>query len=127
MIKAIEANQITKLFETRRAVDSISFTVTTGETFGILGPNGAGKSTKMRMIACLSPLSDGKLLVDGLDVTTEDKKIRSLIGVVPQENHLAPDLNVLENLLVYSTYFRIPNHEARNRADELLRFIKLEK
>lgn len=77
------------------------------------------------MIACRSPLSAGKLSVEGLDVENEDKKIRSLIGVVPQENNLDPDLNVRENLLVYSRYFRIPKEAAQIRCDELLEFIKL--
>ncbi len=125
MADAIEAESVVKDFGNLRAVDSISFRVRHGETFGILGENGAGKSTTMRMIACRSPLTSGSLKVDGLDVRTNESRIRSLIGIVPQENNLDPDLNVLENLLVYSRYFRIPRDSAEERSRGLLRFIGL--
>ncbi len=122
---AIEASNLVKNFREIPAVNNISFNVKHGETFAILGENGAGKSTTMRMIACRSPLTAGELLVEGLNVKKEDHQIRSLIGVVPQENNLDPDLNVRENLLVYSRYFRLPKTVAQNRCDELLEFIKL--
>ena len=122
---AVEAKNLVKKFAEFNAVNGISFVVKRGETFAILGENGAGKSTTMRMIACRSPLTSGELSVEGFDVKTEDRRIRSLIGVVPQENNLDPDLNVRENLLVYSRYFRIPEKDAQTRCDELLDFIRL--
>ena len=105
---AIKAKNLIKNFGEFRAVNDISFNIKSGETFAILGENGAGKSTTMRMIACRSPLTSGNLFVAGFNVKLNESKIRSVIGVVPQENNLDPDLNVLENLLVYSRYFRIP-------------------
>ena len=125
MIYAIEAKNLKKNFKELPAVNDISFNVKRGETFAILGENGAGKSTTMRMIACRSPLTAGELFVEGLNVENQDREIRSLIGVVPQENNLDPDLNVRENLLVYSRYFRIPKRIAQSRCDELLEFIRL--
>ncbi len=122
---AVEAKNLIKNFGELRAVDDISFGIKRGETIAILGENGAGKSTTMRMIACRSPLSAGELSVENLNVRIEDRKIRSLIGVVPQENNLDPDLNVRENLLVYSRYFRIPKETAQARCAELLDFIRL--
>jgi len=122
---AIEAKNLVKNFGDFSAVNDISFNINRGETFAILGENGAGKSTTMRMIACRSPLTAGELLVGGLNVSNRDRQIRSLIGVVPQENNLDPDLNVRENLLVYSRYFRIPKDVAQDRCDELLKFIRL--
>ena len=119
----VEARSLTKIYGQQRAVDSIDFAVSRGETFGLLGPNGAGKSTTMRMIACRTPLSAGQLLVEGRDVSTRARQIRSLIGVVPQENNLDPDLNVLRNLIVYASYYRIPKDRAAQRAAELLDFI----
>lgn len=126
MSSAIEAINVIKNFKDFRAVDDISFTVERGETFAVLGENGAGKSTTMRMIACRSPLTSGRLSVEGFDVADDERKIRSLIGIVPQENNLDPDLNVRENLIVYSRYFRIPKDEAEKRSDELLDFIRLD-
>lgn len=122
---AITAQNLTKKFKDFEAVGGISFNVKHGETFAILGENGAGKSTTMRMIACRSPLTGGELLVEGFNVKSREREIRSLIGIVPQENNLDPDLNVLENLIVYSRYFRIPEPEARRRSEELLEFIRL--
>lgn len=122
---AVSAKNVVKFFGKFRAVDNVTFDIKQGETFAILGENGAGKSTTMRMIACRSPLNSGQLLVVGLNVKDEGRKIRSLIGVVSQENNLDPDLNVRENLIVYSRYFRIPKETARKRCDELLDFIRL--
>src|SRR5438270_3332979 len=97
----IEARGLTRLYRKQRAVDGIEFSVKRGETFGLLGPNGAGKSTTMRMIACRTPPTSGRLMVEGLDVRTKGRSIRGLIGVVPQDNNLDPDLNVRRNLIIY--------------------------
>src|ERR1700686_5068042 len=121
----VQAKTLTKIYGARRAVDAIDFSVNRGETFGLLGPNGAGKSTTMRMIACRTPLTSGELFVEGRDVRTQAREIRSLIGVVPQENNLDPDLNVLRNLIVYASYYRIPKKRAAQRAEDLLAFIGL--
>src|SRR5207253_4963383 len=121
----VEARGLTKVYGKQPAVDAIDFSVKRSETFGLLGPNGAGKSTTMRMIACRTPLTSGELLVEGLDVRTHGREIRALIGVVPQENNLDPDLNVRRNLIVYASYYRIPAREAAERADHLLSFIGL--
>jgi lipooligosaccharide transport system ATP-binding protein len=121
----VEARGLTKIYDQRRAIDAIDFSVKRGETFGLLGPNGACKSTTMRMIACRAPLTSGELFVEGLDVRTRGREIRSLIGVVPQENNLDPDLNVRRNLIVYASYYRIPRAQGAQRADELLHFIGL--
>jgi lipooligosaccharide transport system ATP-binding protein len=121
----VQAKALTKIYGPQRAVDGIDFSVKRGETFGLLGPNGAGKSTTMRMIACRTPLTAGELFVEGLDVRIQGRDIRSLIGVVPQENNLDPDLNVLRNLVVYASYYRLPKKRAVQRAEELLESIGL--
>ena len=121
----VQARGLTKIYGKQRAVDAIDFSVKRGETFGLLGPNGAGKSTTMRMIACRTPLTSGELLVEGFDVRTQGREVRSLIGVVPQENNLDPDLNVRRNLIIYASYYRLPKSKAAERADELLNFIGL--
>jgi len=119
----VEARGLTKIYGKQAAVDGIDFSVQRGETFGVLGPNGAGKSTTMRMIACRTPLTSGELFIEGLDVRRQGRAIRALIGVVPQDNNLDPDLNVGRNLIVYASYYRIPARQAAQRADELLEFI----
>ena len=119
----VQATNLTKIYGKQKAVDGIDFSVSRGETFGLLGPNGAGKSTTMRMIACRTPLTSGDLSVEGLNVRTHGRQIRSLIGVVPQDNNLDPDLNVIRNLIVYASYYGIPKRPAAARAEELLHFI----
>lgn len=107
-------------------MNNISFSIDEGEIFGFLGPNGAGKTTAMRMIQCVSPVSAGKLEVMGMDVDTHQRKIKYLMGVVPQENNLDIDFTVYENLLVYSRYFDISKEEAGTRIKELLDFVHLQ-
>ncbi|MCA1817812.1 MAG: ABC transporter ATP-binding protein [Acidobacteria bacterium] len=123
--RAVEAAGLTKFYGERAAVNGISFCVERGEAFGLLGPNGAGKSTTMRMVACRAPLDAGELCVEGLDVRRRARRIRSLIGVVPQENNLDPDLSVRQNLLTTARYFRLPRPVALKRTAELLGFIGL--
>ena len=107
------------------AVQDINFEVLEGEAFGFLGPNGAGKTTTMRMIQCVSPKTSGSLKVFGMDVDTNPREIKQFIGVVPQENNLDLDFTTIENLIRYATYFDIPQHEAIERAEELLKFMQL--
>jgi lipooligosaccharide transport system ATP-binding protein len=121
--RVVEALAVAKLYGERVAVDGIDFEVARGEAFGLLGPNGAGKSTTMRMVACRAPLSAGTLSVEGFDVRRDARRIRSLIGVVPQENNLDPDLGVRQNLTTYARFFRLPRERALARTDELLGFI----
>lgn len=121
----VHARNLTKHYGTRAAVNRIAFDVSRGEAFGLLGPNGAGKSSTMRMIACRSPLTFGELFVENMNTQIEARRIRALIGVVPQENNLDPDISVKQNLLAYARYFHLPRPVAVKRTDELLEFINL--
>ena len=108
------------------AVDGVSFAVRRGECFGLLGPNGAGKTTTIRMIYGFSPTTSGTIRVFGQDIRTGFRAIRARLGVCQQGNTLDPDLSVLENLLVFASYFGIESREAETRANELLAFFALE-
>jgi len=123
----LQVNSLSKRFNGLAAVDSISFTVRTGECFGLLGPNGAGKTSTIRMLYGFSPPSSGTIKILGLDIATQWRQIRSRIGVCQQENTLDPDLTVFQNLLIFAGYFRIPRRLAGERAEELLRFFALDK
>ncbi|MEM2098915.1 MAG: ATP-binding cassette domain-containing protein [Candidatus Bathyarchaeia archaeon] len=121
----IKAQGLTKRFGALVAVDNINFEVYRGECVGFLGPNGAGKTTTVRMIYCFLPLTAGKLLVAGMDVTKHQRQIKSIIGVAPQEDNLDPDFSVEKNLLVYARYFDISSVEAAKRTANLLEFFQL--
>lgn len=122
----VTAKALTKDYGALRAVDAVDFEITKGECFGFLGPNGAGKTTVMRIIYCFTPPSSGEVRVFGLDVTARAGEIKARTGVMPQEDNLDPDLNVLENLMVYARYFDIPRKDALRSASELLGFVELE-
>ncbi len=121
----ISARSLVKRFGRFTAVDGIDVEVRRGESFGFLGPNGAGKSSTMRMIGCVSPVTDGSLRIFDLDPATDGPRIRARIGVVPQLDQLDEQLSVLDNLVLYGRYFDIPRAECRRRAEELLEFVQL--
>jgi lipooligosaccharide transport system ATP-binding protein len=114
-----------KRFGTFAAVDGVDFEVAPGEAFGFLGPNGAGKSSTMRMIGCVSPLTEGTLEILGLDPATDGPAIRARLGVVPQEDNLDLELTVRENLHIYGRYFNLPRQLVRERTERLLDFVQL--
>ena len=122
----IEADGLTKTYGSVGAVSGIRFTVKKGEVFGFLGPNGAGKTTTMKMIACVSPRTSGRLRVFGMDPDEQPAEIKQRLGVVPQETNLDPDFTCYGNLFTYSRYFDIPADAARKKTEELLAFVQLQ-
>ena len=121
----ISARALTKRFGDFTAVDAVDFEVAPGEAFGFLGPNGAGKTSTMRMIGAVSPRSGGELKVLGMDPEQDGPRIRSRLGVVPQEDTLDMELTVYENMLIYGRYFDLSYRTGRERAEELLDFVQL--
>jgi lipooligosaccharide transport system ATP-binding protein len=116
---------LVKRFGDLEAVRGIDVEVRRGEAFGFLGPNGAGKSSTMRMIGCVSPRSGGELEVLGMDPDRDGPKIRSRLGVVPQQDMLDFELTVRQNLHVYGRYFGLSRAQVRAKAVELLDFTQL--
>ena len=108
----IHARGLTKRYAGFTAVDHVDFDVAPGESFGFLGPNGAGKTTTMRMIGCVSPVTEGTLTVVGLDPERDGSRIRAQLGVVPQRDTLDEELTTRENLVIYGRYFGLPRSEA---------------
>ena len=121
----IHARGLTKRFGPLTAVDAIDFDVAPGESFGFLGPNGAGKTSAMRMIACVSPVTEGTLRILDLDPAADGARIRGRLGVVPQQDTLDTEISVLDNLVIYGRYFGLSRAESRRRAGELLEFAQL--
>ncbi|MCP8316493.1 MAG: ATP-binding cassette domain-containing protein, partial [archaeon] len=93
----IETKELTKVFGNLVAVDHISFTVEEGEIFGFLGPNGAGKTTTINMLTTLMGPTEGTAKVVGMDIVKDANKVRSLIGLVPQDLTVDEDLTGMEN------------------------------
>ena len=120
----IEVRDVTKRFGNTVALDEVSFSVQQGKILGFLGPNGAGKTSTMRMIGCVSPITEGTLEVLGMDPRVDGSAIRRRLGVVPQADTLDMELTVMENLVIYGRYFDLPYAECRRRARELLEFVR---
>jgi lipooligosaccharide transport system ATP-binding protein len=121
----VEASGLRKEFGSFAAVDGISFAVPKAQCFGLLGPNGAGKTSTVRMLYGYSPLSGGTLRLFGRDLSDDTRAAKQRVGVCQQEDNLDPDLNVLENLLIFGRYFDMPRSEVRQTADRLLNFFAL--
>lgn len=122
----VEVKEAIKTYGDRRVVDGLSLEIRKGECFGLLGPNGAGKTTTMKMMYGSALLSGGEMFVLGLNVKQHIREIKSRVGVVPQEDGLDTDFTVLENLLVYARYHEMKADIAYSRAQELLRWVRLE-
>jgi lipooligosaccharide transport system ATP-binding protein len=122
----VRAEELTKKFGELVAVDNVNFKIFQGESFGFLGPNGAGKTTIMKIIQSVSPPTEGKLILAGMDIVQNSRKIKCMIGVAPQEDNLDPDFTVFQNLTVYARYFDVPKQKAKAKANELLKFMQLE-
>jgi lipooligosaccharide transport system ATP-binding protein len=122
----VKAAGLTKRYGDLVAVAGIDFEIREGECFGFLGPNGAGKTTTVRMIHCVSPVTAGTLTVGGLASGINNRALKMITGVIPQEINLDNDLTVAENLVVFARFFDIGRREAKARIAELLRFVELE-
>ncbi|MGZ5425274.1 MAG: ABC transporter ATP-binding protein, partial [Candidatus Aminicenantales bacterium] len=122
----VTASGLVKKYGDVVAVAGIDFEIREGECFGFLGPNGAGKTTTVRMIHCVSPVTSGTLLVGGLPAGIDNRVLKKMTGVIPQEINLDIDLTVKENLIIFARFFDIGRAEANVRVAELLRFVELE-
>ncbi len=126
--QVITIKNLNKTFGTLQAVEALDFQVQKAECFGLLGPNGAGKTTTMKMIYGKNePDLDQKTVIRifGYDAPGESLAIKSLAGIVPQQDNLDTELNVHDNLLVYSKFYGMTTGEAKERIEELLLFMEL--
>ena len=95
---AIQTKGLTKRYKDIAAVDGLDLEIRRGELFSLLGVNGAGKTTAIKMLSCLAKPTAGDALVGGYSITKESGRVKTLIGVSPQETAIAPNLSVRENL-----------------------------
>lgn len=109
----IQVSDIVKSYGKIQAVDGVSFAIGKGEIFGLLGPNGAGKSTLIRIMTGLAHADGGRAAIGGHDVSSKSFQIKSMIGVVPQENNLDRELTVEENLVIYGKLYRVGDLQQR--------------
>ena len=117
---AIAAKGLAKQFGEVRAVADVSFEVAEGELFGFLGPNGAGKTTTINMLTGLARPDAGAIRIADIDCTGNPKAAQHLIGIVPDESNLYPELTGFENLRFCASLYGMGKKERTSRARELL-------
>jgi len=120
MSESIYVENLTKRFEKVEAVAGISFSVRQGELFGFLGPNGAGKTTTINMLTGLARPDTGKIRIGGIDCTNNPRAAQHLVGVVPDESNLYPELTGFDNLCFCASLYGMGKAERQTRAQELL-------
>jgi lipooligosaccharide transport system ATP-binding protein len=114
-----------KSYGDNEVVRGLDFAIRRGECFGLLGPNGAGKTTTLRCCLGLIEPNAGTITMVGEPVPKAAREARIRVGVVPQMDNLDPDFTVVENLLVYGRYFRLPAERINERIPRLLEFAGL--
>jgi ABC-2 type transport system ATP-binding protein len=112
-------------FKEVKAVQDVSFAVPVGNIFGLVGSDGAGKSTLLRMIATMIKPSLGSIYINGLNVVSERRKVKNIIGYMPQRFGLYHDLTVDENISFFMDIFNIPRSERKKRREKYLGFSNL--
>jgi len=122
---AIEVHQLTHLYGQRTALDGLSFSVPSGEIFGLLGPNGGGKSTLFRILSTLLTPTAGRAQVFGDDVVSKAAAIRRQIGVVFQSPSLDSQLSVEENLRHQGHLYGLGGRELTTRIQKMLARVNL--
>lgn len=125
----IEIKHLTKIYKgsTKPAIDNISLDIEPGEIYGLLGPNGAGKTTTISILCGLFDPTKGNIFIDGMDYYHSAEKIKSIIGVVPQDIALYPSLTAKENLIFFGHLYGLKGASLRNRINECLELFGLEK
>lgn len=125
----IEIKHLTKIYKgsTKPAIDNISLDIEPGEIYGLLGPNGAGKTTTISILCGLFDPTAGNVFIDGMEYDHSAEKIKSIIGVVPQDIALYPSLTAKENLVFFGHLYGLKGKYLRNRINECLELFGLEK
>lgn len=118
----IKVNTVRKVFDTKVAIDDISFEVHPGKIFGLLGPNGAGKTTLIRMLLDILKPDTGEILINEHKLTTEDKNI---IGYLPEERGLYKTQKVIDVLIYLAMLKELKENDARQNAESYLRKLEL--
>jgi len=121
----IELCNLTKRFGDHIAVDNLNLKIETGEFFGLLGPNGAGKTTTIGMISTVLLPSDGKVLIDGEELTRHNLSQKRRLSVITQEYSMRQDMTMDEVMEYQGRLYYMPKKLIRQKTEELLEFTGL--
>jgi ABC-2 type transport system ATP-binding protein len=130
MTVMIETQELSKKYRTQRgrnAVDGLNLAIPEGQLYGLVGPDGAGKTTTLRILSTVMEQSGGSAKVAGFDVKRQAERARPLIGYMPQNFSLYPDMSVLENLNFFADMNQVPRDQKQERMNEMLHFTRLDR
>ncbi len=118
----LQTYSLGKSYQSRRVVDDVSIEVNSGQVVGLLGPNGAGKTTCFYMIVGIVPCGEGRIEIDGIDLTGQPMHIRARhgLGYLPQEASVFRKLTVAENIMAVLEIRRDLDNNARRETLESL-------
>ena len=121
----IEIKSLTKSYGKLNAVFNMDLFIKAGDIFGFIGPNGAGKTTTMRILATLLPPSAGRATIDGLDVTRQGRKVRRMVGYMPDFMGVYDDLKVHEYLEFFAAAFDVERSKRKAVVEGVLELTDL--
>lgn len=107
-------------------LNGINLEIGKGEFFGLLGPNAAGKTTLISIICGLLRFNSGKVMVNGIDISSGFRKINRFIGLIPQEIALYPSLSICENIAFFGSMHGLSGGNLKNRVEECLQLLGLQ-
>jgi ABC-2 type transport system ATP-binding protein len=116
----MQVSRLAKSFSNVQAVVDVSLEIKEGKLFGLLGPNGAGKTTTINMLTGLARPDGGTIAIGNIDCTLRPKAAQYLIGVVPDESNLYPELSGMQNLTFCAALYGIHKQERTKRASMLI-------
>lgn len=122
----VKIDRVSKLFDDVRAVDNVSLTINRGEIFALLGGSGSGKSTLLRMLAGFEKPSEGRIFLDGVDITDMPPYERP-INMMFQSYALFPHMTVAQNIAFGLKQDKMPKDEINKRVEEMLKLVHMEK
>lgn len=122
---SIETKNISKKMGGINRIDDLSLTLSNGKIYAIIGPNGAGKTTLLNLITGLYKADIGEISVCGYNPINDYKTVRKLIGFVPQESSIYPELSAKDNLLFHASLYLDELVKIKERINEILRLVEL--
>lgn len=116
---SIKVQNLSKTYGEQKAVNNISFEISTGEITGFVGPNGAGKSTTMKIITGFIPTSSGKIFINNRDINIHSLEVKKHIGYLPENNPLYTDLYIKEYLKYVAGIYNLGKN-TNNRIEKVI-------
>jgi len=122
----IKTENLTKVYNGNKAVDSLNLEIAEGDIFGFLGPNGAGKSTTILMLVGMIEPSEGKCFINGIEVARNPLKVKEIIGYLPEDVGFYGNMTAVQNLDYFARFYAAMDaNERKKRIGELLELVQL--